>query len=275
MSEPLWVQEGDLFRATDASTGPWSRDALHGGPVAALFAHLFESEPGAEGMFPARLTVELVRPVDHQPLTAAVHVVRTGKKVRVLDATLHPAGERTGGDDRTLLARATLQQIRTAPVPLPPDHRKVDPHEPPPATPEEAVPRAAQFGPTAEPPAFHNASVEHRSPDGVFGVLGPAFDWIRVTRQLLPGVELSPFARVAAAADFGNGVSATLPVGEYVFVNPDLVIVLSRLPVDEWVALDARTRVEENGIAFAESALYDRHGRIGRSVQSLVVDRIS
>ncbi len=109
--------------------------------------------------------------------------------------------------------------------------------------------------------------------DGLFDHFGPAFDWIHVPVDLLPGVALSPFARVAAAADFGNGVSATLPVSDYVFMNPDLTIVLSDLPVDEWVGIDARTRVSDHGVGYAESAVYGRQGRIGRSIQSLLIDR--
>jgi hypothetical protein len=270
VSEPLFVVDDDVYTATEWSTGPWSRDALHGGPVAALLAHLLEAEPGGESMFPARLTVELLRPVGHRPMRASVGVVRPGKKVRVLAAQLT---ERTSVGDDVTVARGTLQQIRSAPTPLPPDHRDIDPIEPPETAPEAAPANRARFF-DDEPPAFHNVAVEHRSPDAFFGRLGPAFDWIRVVADLLPGVPPSPLARVAAAADFGNGVSATLPLGQYVFVNPDLTVVLARLPVDEWVGLDARTRVAEHGVGYAESALYDREGRIGRSLQSLLIDRL-
>ena len=44
MSEPLFVVDDDVYTATEWSTGPWSRDALHGGPVAALLAHLLEAQ---------------------------------------------------------------------------------------------------------------------------------------------------------------------------------------------------------------------------------------
>lgn len=268
MIEPLFVRDGDVYRATDSSTGPWSRDALHGGPVAALLAHLLEAEPGGDQLFPARMTVELLRPVGHEPLTAQVEVVRPGKKVRVLDARLTTGGP--GGN--VAVARASLQQIRSTPIALPERHRDVDPVEPPPLLPEDAAPNRGEFL-EGEPAAFHNRAVEHRSHDAFHGRLGPAYDWIRVAAELLPGVGLSPLARVAAAADFGNGVSATLPLPDYLFVNPDLTVVLFRLPVDEWVGLDARTRVGAEGVAYAESALYDRRGRIGRSIQTLLVDR--
>jgi hypothetical protein len=60
-----------------------------------------------------------------------------------------------------------------------------------------------------------------------------------------------------------------------VFINPDLTVHLFRLPVDEWVCLDAVTRIPAGGgagsVGLAESALFDRQGRIGRSLQSLLV----
>ena len=42
----------------------------------------------------------------------------------------------------------------------------------------------------------------------------------------------------------------------------------------EWVALDAVTHPSDGGVGFAEAALYDEDGRIGRSVQSLLFDRL-
>ena len=82
----------------------------------------------------------------------------------------------------------------------------------------------------------------------------------------------SPWQRAAAAADFGNGVSAEIPFGSSLFINPDLTVSLDRPPTGEWVCLEARTRFGTGGIGFAESALWDREGRIGRSIQSLLVE---
>jgi len=271
MSESLFVVDGDVYEATELATGPWSPDALHGGPVSALLAYLLEAMSSGEGMFPARLTIELLRPVGHQPMVVALEVVRPGKKVRVCEARL-----RLRDDDSSygFLARGVLQQIRHDEIELPADHRSVDPQESAPSNPDDEPVSAGRFI-EGEPTAFHNTAVEHRSPSEFFIQLGPAFDWIRVVPDLLPGVPLTPLARVAAAADFGNGVSATLPIPPYLFVNPDLTIHLNRLPVDEWVGLDARTRVGDAGVGYAEAALFDRHGRIGRSVQSLLIDRLS
>ena len=91
---------------------------------------------------------------------------------------------------------------------------------------------------------------------------------------LVEGEETSPLCRVAAAADFGNGVSWVLNRSDgFSFINPDLTVYLHRYPVGEWVCLDAVTHVEPHGVGLAESLLFDEHGPIGRAAQSLLIDR--
>ena len=101
---------------------------------------------------------------------------------------------------------------------------------------------------------------------------GPATDWIRLRLPIVPDEVPSPLQRVAAAADFGNGISGLDLMNELLFINPDLTIHLSRLPVGEWVCLDARSRYEPEGIGIAVSDLFDEIGPIGGSIQSLLLD---
>ena len=77
-----------------------------------------------------------------------------------------------------------------------------------------------------------------------------------------------------AAADFGNGISSVVPIDSHIFINPDLSVHVTRPPVGEWVALAAVTHPTDRGVGLAESAMYDRDGRIGRAVQSLLLDRV-
>ena len=78
--------------------------------------------------------------------------------------------------------------------------------------------------------------------------------------------------RIAAAADFGNGIASELDWSRHSFINPDLTIYVERDPVDQWVALQARMRVVADSVAVAESVLWDRRGRIGYALQSLLVE---
>jgi hypothetical protein len=245
--------------------GPWSPDTLHGGPAAALLARTAEARGDDDGTEitwqPARLTVELLRPVPVAPLSVTATLTRPGRKVQVVDTGLRTA-------EGTVVASARLLRVRDADVPAPVSTG--DQHPPPgPAQSSPSRPSVDTYD------GFHNRGVEHRFAVGTFEEPGPASDWIRLAVPVVPGEEPSPLQRVAAAADFGNGISRVVDFGELQFINPDLTIHLHRLPIGEWVCLEAVTWMEARGLALAESRLWDEHGPLGRSLQSLLVDRRS
>ena len=90
-------------------------------------------------------------------------------------------------------------------------------------------------------------------------------------QPLVAGEEPTPLQRVLVAADVGNGVSAALDYRRYLFINVDLTVHLERMPVGEWVCVDAVTLPQPNGIGTAESVLSDGSGRIGRALQTLLI----
>ncbi|HSC03718.1 MAG TPA: hypothetical protein VLC49_10370 [Solirubrobacteraceae bacterium] len=77
--------------------------------------------------------------------------------------------------------------------------------------------------------------------------------------------------RLAAAADFGAGLSSALPRERFVFINVDLTVYVEREPVGEWICLSSETRISAGGIGLAESVLFDERGRVGRATQALLV----
>jgi hypothetical protein len=99
---------------------------------------------------------------------------------------------------------------------------------------------------------------------------GPAKVWMRQLVPLVDGEDPSPLQRTLVIADVGNGISAVLDPSEYLFINVDLTVHLERMPEGEWVCVDAATRPRSNGIGSADSELFDRRGRIGRGVQTLL-----
>lgn len=119
---------------------------------------------------------------------------------------------------------------------------------------------------------YHTHATEHRFARGNWVDLGPSFDWVRLVVPVVPGVEISPLVRVAAAADFGNGVSAPLPFDDWLFINPDVTVHLHRMPVGEWVGLDTHCYLESNGVGQSNTELFDEVGRIGHGNQSLLLD---
>jgi hypothetical protein len=115
--------------------------------------------------------------------------------------------------------------------------------------------------------------MEMRQARGSWLEKGPAAVWFRLQVPIVAGEDTSPLQRVAAAADFGNGISSTLERGAYLFINPDLTIYLHDQPTTEWVGLDAASAIEPFGIGLASGVLHDERGVIGRSLQGLLVDR--
>jgi hypothetical protein len=258
MPESVYLPHGDGFFATELARGPWNPDAQHGGAPSALLARAIERHEPGPPMLVARLTIELLRPIPLGPIELRTRTVRPGKKVQLIESSLLADGNE--------VARATGLRIRLKDVVLP-ESTRVD----------ERLPMGTEtqtFEFEAIAPVMFGRAMEFRAAHGNIGEVGRAAVWFRLRVPIVAGEESSPLMRVAAAGDFGNGVSSVVDWNSgWMFINPDLTITLSRYPVGEWVALDAATYPSDRGVGFAESALYDEDGRIGRSVQSLLFDQ--
>jgi hypothetical protein len=254
--QSIFEPDGDRFIPTEAALGPWTDQALHGGPPAMLMARAVERTPAEQPMFVVRLTIELLRPVGRIPLTVKTRIVRPGKRVQLIEASLW--------NGEVEVARTTALRMRQAEVEVPAGDMET-PHGPPESV--QAWSEGYRSG-----PAYHVLGVEARSYIQPGGSRGPGWAWFRLKLPVVPGEEPSGLQRICAAADFPNGISNLVEPGAFTYVNPDLTVYVHRLPVDEWVMVDAHTFLEPHGVGVAEGALYDRKGNIGRSVQSLLVE---
>ncbi len=257
-ADALFVLEDDRLVPTDRARGPWSPNALHGGPVAALAARATEAQPGGEDLQLVRITLELLRPVPLRPLAVASSLVKSGRKAQLVDTVVDADGVEVAWSRGLRILRTAEDQLAE------------------PAVPEDEAPEPPDRLPSTsmaigDRTAFHNQGVEMRFVSGRTDDVGPATVWFRLRCPVVLGEHPSPWQRAAAVADFGNGVSAELDFRSSSFINPDLTISVHRPPVGEWICLEARTRFGSPGIGASESALWDTEGRIGRSLQSLVV----
>lgn len=267
-----FVVDGNRVVPGESARGPWSPDALHGGPVAALATRAAEACQADPAMQLTRLTLELERPVPLAPLELTATVSRPGRKVQVVDVVL------SAGD--TQLARGRALRIRRHEADAPAGEGLPDKPEGPVPGVDVGAPAAPGDGvgspmPTGDYPAFHNSGAELRYVAGGFDVPGPASVWVRLAMPVVAGETPSPAQRAAAAADFSNGVSSVLDFTRYLFINPDLTVSMWRQPVGEWVCLEATTHLGTPGLGTAESVLWDERGPLGRALQSLVVERRS
>jgi hypothetical protein len=248
--------DGDVFEPTESTRGPWDPDAQHAGPPAALLGRAIERCGDGEGKHVGRVTFEVLRPVPMTTLTVSAEVVRPGRSVELVEASL------ADRDGEVMLARGW--RLKTEPVefaPAPAD-------EPPPHGPADGTPR--DFFPTGVDEGYHTA-MEYRFVTGAFLELGPAVVWMRMRHPLVDGEEPTPLQRVLVAADSGNGVSAALDYHRFLFINTDLTVHLHRGPKTEWVCLDAVTRLDAGGVGMSDTLLWDERGRIGRAAQTLLV----
>ncbi len=255
MPESIFEVDGDLFVPTGAALSPWSDQQLHGGPPAMLMAREVERFPADQPMFVVRLTIELLRSVGRTPLSVRSRLVRPGRKVQLVEASLW-SGEQE-------VARMTALRIRTLEVEVPARE------DPPPHAPPDGL--EAWTGSWRPGDAYHLLGVEVRSARAEGGA-ATGWAWFRLKLPVVPGEEPTPLQRICAAADFPNGISFVVDPRRMTFVNPDLSIYVQRLPEGDWVLVDASTSLEPHGTGLAEGVLYDRRGRVGRSLQGLLVE---
>ncbi len=255
MPDAFFEIDGDALVPTELTRGPWDPEAQHAGPPAAILGRAIELIEGGGQV--GRVTNEILRAVPIAPLTVAARVLRPGRRVELVEATL------SDGDGEVM--RATGWRLRPGPVQVPddliPDDRPAGP---------ETTGSDTKFFDTGYDVGYHTA-MEYRFVTGSFVDPGPATVWMRMRHPLVAGEEPTPLQRVLVAADSGNGVSATLDWRRFLFINVDLSVHLHRMPAGEWVCLDAVTIPEPTGIGISDTTLYDERGPIGRGVQTLLV----
>jgi Acyl-CoA thioesterase C-terminal domain/Acyl-CoA thioesterase N-terminal domain len=258
----VYFPQSEGLVATELSRGPWDPGAQHGGAPAAILMRAFEGLPAGEGLLISRVTYELLRPVPLGELLVDAEVIRGGRRVQLLEGAIRTP-------DGIEIVRARALQVhqgdpsaRTSPpTPSPPGPDQGREHES----------GAEGFNPPYRP-MFAPDAIEIRFVDGLFGN-GPSTAWFRLRVPLVAGEEPTPLQRLAAAGDFGNGISAELSWDEYAFINPDLTLYMERPPEGEWICLQSRTTIADGGVGLAESVIYDLRGRVGRAVQALLVAR--
>jgi hypothetical protein len=256
VAEAVYVPTNGRFVATELSRGPWDPDAQHGGPPAALLMRSLERCETGEGLAIARVTYEFLRPVPLGELEVRASLSRPGRRVQLLDGSIHDV---SGAE----LVRARALRVAKA------DAGGL-------TTPEPERPKGPELGREQRPTAPHGLAmfasdgIEARFVAGRFAE-GPSTAWFRLRHPLVAGEEPSPLQRLAAAGDFGNGISAVLSWDEYMFINPDLTLYIDRLPGGDWICLQSQTTLEPGGIGTADSVLFDERGRVGRATQALLV----
>lgn len=255
MMEAVYKLNGNVAETRQWAAGPWSASQQHGSAPSSLIAYTVEQMPAPQPMRVARMTIDLMRPVPVAPLEIKTQVLREGRKIQLIGAQLLADGVE--------VVRANVLRIRAQDMTLPTEA----------ASRPVTLPLPGGGVPTRT--HSHNpflSGLSMQEVKGAFLSRGPGAVWFRADRPILEGVETTPLMRAAITADFCNGVSSVLDFAKYTFINADLTISLSRMPVGEWILLDAESWIGENGAGIAFGALADTQGYFGRSIQSLVIE---
>ncbi|MEI9887968.1 MAG: acyl-CoA thioesterase domain-containing protein [Rhizomicrobium sp.] len=243
-NDAFFGRNGDAYVPLPAGRGPWREDSLHGRVVIGLLGHELERTHGGPEWMPARLTVDMYRLPDFSALTAATRVVRGGKRIKVVDCELIQGGRSMARGTVQFLLRGENAPGRTW---SPPAWDAPRPDDLPP-------PPKGQFGERLW--KMRNIANTFDGPGTRRGA------WMAEIRELVAGEALTPFTRVAAAADFASPLANRHETG-LGYINTDMTVYLHRLPVGEWIGFEKTNHHASDGIAIGECFLHDVEGPIG------------
>ena len=242
-NEPFFRKDGDLFVPTRAGVGPWDPNSLHGRVIVGLLGAEIERRHGSTDYMPARLTVDMYKLPDLSPVEVVTRIVKDGYRIKVIDAEFISGGVSAG--------RATCQLLRKTENALGNVYQR----------PPWGAPPAATLDPPADRPLGGMWAM--RNIEGAFmRGEGPRKVWMSEVRELIGGEALTPFVRVAVAADFASPFANASDQG-LGYINTDVTLYLHRQLVGEWLGVESLTHGATDGVAVADCLLHDEQGFIG------------
>jgi hypothetical protein len=253
-NQPFFTRDHDAFIPNKVANGPWDPNSLHGRVVIGLLAFEIEQRYGADDFVPARLTVDMFRLPGFAPIEVKTRLIRDGLRIKVIEAEFFSGG--------VSMARASCQLLRKTQNP---QGRVWSP-------PNWDVPSPADIAAPEDPRLGLNGKWTIRPIVGAMGTVGPRRLWMSEVRDLVEGVPLTPFARVAVASDFASPFANAGDQG-LAYINSDVTLYLHRLPVQEWIGLEVVNHHATDGVAIGECLLYDQQGPIGTSTVAALAQR--
>lgn len=255
----FYRQVGEFeFESTAATMSPWDVELQHGGPPSALLARAIERDQPSDELVVGRISIDFFGGIPQGRMTTATQVVRPGRRIELVEASLTVAGR--------LVAAARAWRLRPSP------DVAVEPAPPPVAEPLPG-PQPQRYFHSVDPDWGYGRAIEWRFADGGFTELGPARAWTRVRIPLVEGEPTSGLQRMLVVADSVNGLSAVLDPAVWLFVPPGLTVHAQRVEADEWILLDAATSIDASGVGLAQATMSDRRGPLGTVTQTLMVQR--
>lgn len=245
---------GSTFRATGHVSGAWDPEEQHIAPALGLLAHVVEADRDARrgsDLMIARVSYDILGTIPVDVVETAVRVVRPGRTIELVEATLGHAGR-----DAVLLRAWLMQPRDTAAVEATPFPPIVSPDQMP------------AWDPTTLWPGGFIASAEVRRAQVE---PGRASYWVRTPLPLIEDEKVSRLASAAGLFDIANGMTVRADPRDVAFPNVDLTAHLFAEPRGDWVGFDTTVSFGPEGLGLTSSVIHDEHGPIGTLSQILTV----
>jgi acyl-CoA thioesterase len=251
--DAYFVAEGDRYVPGHLTNGPWGQ-TMGGQVVGGLLGWALDSYGDAD-MQPARLTVDLLRPVLIEPVSIETIIQREGRRMKLVDAGLLQNGRVVARASALFLRRSEEPdgEVWSAPVIMPP--APDNPHGLEPDTPFLIWTYCAG----TDTSSVGNPANEWEQ------ATAQKFAWVKLSRPMVAGHPLTPFTRAAFAGDIVSSVTHWGTAGLR-YINADYTVAVSRLPEDEYIGLAAQAHYGNNGVAGGTATLFDRRGPIGTGI---------
>jgi hypothetical protein len=206
----------------------------------------------------ARFVVDLMRPVPLDPLVPRVRIVREGKRIQVVEASLLSGSIEVVRSSALRVRSLDLGDIElpdgTYPKPLPDAPRSLE----------------------EEPFAGRQAPGSRRAVEYLFEGQGGYFRdpaWIRLRVDVIAGQPATPVARLAYTADLASGIGVERDL-RVTGINADLSINIIRYPEDAWIGLAGRGWINRTGVGQVQARLFDTHGLAASVSMARLVDPV-
>jgi Thioesterase-like superfamily len=255
----FFVTDGEGYVPTSLARGPWG-PSLSGNYIGGLLGRAVEQEVDDAELQPARLTVDLLRPVALQPLRVHSSVVRDGRRLRLVDAVMTQNDVMVARASALFLRRGehTEDGVWTTPVTMP------------------AIPAQPAVLADDLPMLLHSFGRDAVAGSPGVGVTewrhdGQKFAWVRETKLLVDDEPMSPFTRAVMAGDVTSSLTHWGTDGLQ-FINADYTITLSRLPDGVYIGLASMTHYGHAGVATGVATLFDESGPIGSGMATALAN---
>ena len=259
-----------IYHPTVSARGPWDPNSLHGRVISGLIAYEVETNycdaSELENFQVTRITVDMFRPPPMSPLFAGGEVIRSGRRIKVIDVHISTDFP---GRGITEIARVRVVMLRRSENPpgaiwspppwdLKPPNEEHPPHIDTSSDSESHLPMWQTVEDRQNSEGEYSGSMD--SSELPIRKLA----WIRETHNFISGEPASPLVCVAQVAAVANPFANSGTKGLN-YINADVSLYLQRNPVGSWIGTEAFYHDAYDGVSVGTIALYDRLGRIGTS----------